>query len=256
MKSLKRILIVFLFFIAIISIYSCKKTGPQGPEGPDGPAGPLLTGNLKGHVFCFDQYGSTVLTNLTAIKDSLNGTTTIVHADTNGLYTFAGLTTGNYSFTISASGYGKSMVQNLQFLGGGDTYRDVKISQIPTYNVLTLTDSVAGTNVIVKGTLPADSKIRTVVVFVAGVSNVSSLPQYYLDYYTKNTTANGTTFSITIHQSDLNDLGIATGTTAYFAAYGAAVNFSTSSAYEDLVTGRTVFTAISSTPAFASAIVP
>ena len=256
MKRLKEIVTVLFLFAVVFSINSCKKEGAQGPAGPEGPAGPLLTGNLKGHVFCFDQYGSTVLTNLSGIKDSINGTTNVVHADSTGLYTFANLTTGNYTYTVTANGYGMNKVQNLQFVGGGDTYHDVKISQIPTFNVLTLTDSVAGTNVIVKGTLAADTKIRTVVVFIAGVSNVSCLPQYYLDYVSKNTTATGTTFSITIHQSDFNNLGLASGSTAYFAAYGAAVNFASSSEYEDMATGRTVFNAISSTPVIASVVVP
>jgi hypothetical protein len=257
MKNFREILRIALLFALVIVINSCKKEGLQGPQGVQGETGPLLTGNLKGHISCSDQYGNTVLINLAGMKDSLNGTSKVALTDSTGFYTFAGLTTGNYSFTITASGYGMTKVQNFQFVGGGDTYHDVKISQIPDFNVLTCTDSIAGTNVIVKGTLPADPKVRTVVVFVAGVSNVSSLPQYYLDYFSKNTTlVNPNNFAISIPQSDFINLGIASGSTAYFAVYGAAVNFSSSSAYEDMSTGRIVFTALSSTPAYTSIVVP
>jgi len=254
MKSLKEVITVLFLLVVIIGANSCKKVETTGPQGP---AGPSLTGNLKGHVYCYDQYGSTVLTDISGIKDSLNGTTKVVVTDTNGLYTFAGLTTGNYSFTITANGYGQSKVENIQFVGGGDTYHDVKLSQIPSFNVLTLTDTIIGTNVIIKGTLPTDTKIRSVILFVGNVSNVSALPQYYLDYFSKSTTATVlNSFSITIPQSDFIDLGIASGNKAYFAAYGAAAGFNTSSEYEDLATGRTVFTAISSTPATANVAVP
>ena len=256
MKSLKNYLNIFVIAVIVFGISSCKK-GDTGSEGPIGPAGPLLTGNLKGHVFCYDQYGNTVLINLKGIKDSINGTSNVVITDSTGYYSFANLSTGNYTFTIKASGYGNNEVKNLQFLGGGDTYHDVKLSQSPTFNVLTLTDSIAGANIIVKGTLPTDTRVRTVALFVGNVSNVSCLPLYYLNYFSKNTTAtNLNTFSITIPINSLYDLGIASGSTAYFAAYGAASNFASSSEYEDMSTGKTVFTALSSTPVNSNVVVP
>jgi hypothetical protein len=242
-------------------ISSCSKdsTATTGPAGPAGPTGPSLTGNLSGHISCYDQYGVPVLINLSKIgmTDSLNATH-VIHPDSTGAYTFAGLTTGNYTFYIHANGYGSTEVENLQFVGGGTTIHDVKISQIPNFNILTFYDSIApatDTAIYLKGTIPSDVQSRTVVVFV-GNSNVSSLPQNYLSYFYYNTSTTGTTFSIKIPQTTLNNLGFTSGSTVYFIAYGAASNFTSSSEYEDLATGRTVFTALGTPSSVVSVPVP
>jgi hypothetical protein len=95
-----------------------------------------------------------------------------------------------------------------------------------------------------------------VAIFVGNTSSVSSSPSTYLDYVSVNTKATGATFSVSIPKTTFNNLGIATGSTAYIAAYGAAVNFTSASEYEDMSTGRLVFNALSSTPATTNFIVP
>ena len=57
-------------------------------------------------------------------------------------------------------------------------------------------------------------------------------------------------------KNDLIALGLSSGQPVYFACHGAAMNFNNSSSYEDLNTGRTVFTAISANAAVQSALVP
>ena len=104
MKTNFNFLHLFLFLAIAIFVVSCTKE-ETATTGPAGPAGPSLSGSLKGHIFCYDQYGVPVLVNLSKIgmKDSLNGTNNVVHPDSTGAYTFSTLTTGNYSFTISAN---------------------------------------------------------------------------------------------------------------------------------------------------------
>ncbi|MGD0711909.1 MAG: carboxypeptidase-like regulatory domain-containing protein [Bacteroidales bacterium] len=261
MKNFRRILCLCLLSVIAVGISSCSKDNTT-TTGPAGPAGPSLKGDLKGHIFCYDQYGVPILGNLSliGIKDSMNGTTNVVHPDSTGAYTFSSLSTGNYSFTITASGYGTNMVQNIQFVGGGNLNHDVKISQIPSYYVGNLYDSIApaaDTLVFIKGALAtSDVQVRTVVVFVSNNINCSYQPQYYLDYFSANTTATGSNFSIKIPKTTFNNMGIASGSTAYVAAYGVAVNFASSSEYEDLSTGRTVFNALNTTPYTMNFIVP
>jgi hypothetical protein len=260
MKTNFNFLHLFLFLAIAIFVVSCTKE-ETATTGPAGPAGPSLSGSLKGHIFCYDQYGVPVLVNLSKIgmKDSLNGTNNVVHPDSTGAYTFSTLTTGNYSFTISANSYGMTEVENLQFVGGGTLIHDVKISQIPSFNVLTCYDSIApasDTNVYIKGTVPPDIQVRTIAIFVGSNSSVSSSPSTYLDYFSASTKATGTTFSIAIPKTTFNNLGIAAGSTAYIAAYGAAVNYTSASEYEDITTGRTIFNALSSTPYTTSFPVP
>jgi hypothetical protein len=59
-----------------------------------------------------------------------------------------------------------------------------------------------------------------------------------------------------VNPNDIHDLGITTGSTLYFAMYGAATTFASASNYQDLATGRTVYNAISTTPSMNSIVVP
>ena len=183
MKNYRRVLPLCLLLAIAFGISSCSKDS-TATTGPQGPAGPSLTGNLSGHISCYDQYGVPVLVNLGKIglTDSLNATH-VVHPDSTGAYTFAGLTTGNYTFYIHAIGYGSTEVENLQFVGGGTTIHDVKISQIPSFSILTFYDSLApstDTNIYLKGTIPADVQERTVVVFVGAILMFLLFPKIIL----------------------------------------------------------------------------
>jgi hypothetical protein len=123
--------------VALGSFSSCKKPkdGAMGPQGNQGPSGPSYTGNLVGHVDLFDVSGQKILTNLAGDSVSMDGTTNVAITDANGMYTFQNINTGNYNLTITRSSFGKTKIQNIQFLGIGDNYKDTKISKVPTINV-------------------------------------------------------------------------------------------------------------------------
>jgi hypothetical protein len=235
----------------------CSKTGPAGPSGPAGAAGPSLTGNLKGHVFQSDQYGAPILTGLAGIRDSLSPTNVAI-TDSNGFYKFMNLTTGDYNCTVAKAGYGTVIAQTIQLVGGGDLYRDLRIAQIPSFNITGATASVNGTtgNVDFVGTVAADSRTRSALMFVGKTSSASSNPATYQGVYSSTIRATNTTFTISLNPSDIHDLGISTGSTLYFSMYGAATTFASASNYQDLATGRTVYNAISTTPSMNSVIVP
>ena len=240
--------------VATLALGSCKKE-ETGPTGPQGPAGPSLTGNLQGFVSLYDQYGSPILSGLSGIHDSIDGSSNVAITDSTGKYSFSNLSTGTYNFTIADAGFGSNKVQYLQLVGGGILNRDVHLSKIPGFNVTTLTAGFGPVTDTLTATVTADTRARTFIVFVGSTSSTSAAPATYLDFYTKQVPANQTTFKILVQPSDLYNLGLTAGTTAYFAAYGAAANYNNSSTYEDLNTGRTVFNAISTTPATASAVV-
>jgi hypothetical protein len=257
MKTAKSINNIGLIVLIILMLNACKKDPEQGPTGPQGPSGTMLTGNLKGHIFLYDQYGSPILTGLANIKDSMDGTTKFALTDSAGKYIFPGLITGNYNFTVIKSGYGMSKVQNMSFLGGGDINRDIKISQIPSFNATSAT-ATATADVSISINYISDTRSRTFLVFVGKTASVSSLPANYLDVYTITAKA-GTitnTPALVIPAGDLYNLGISSGSTAYFAIYGAASNYTASSTFEDLTTGRSVYNAVSTTPATANVVVP
>jgi hypothetical protein len=253
--------ISYLMMIAItgcvVILAGCSKTGPAGPSGSTGAAGPALTGNLKGHIFQYDQYGGVIATGLAGIHDSINPTH-VAMTDSTGYYAFLGLGTGDYNFTVSKAGYGTNMVQGLQLIGGGDIYRDIKIAKIPNFNVtaVTATSNTTTGNIDFVGTVTTDTRARSAILYLGNSSAVSAVPVTFSNSYTGTIKANVTTFTISVNVNDIHDLGINTGSTLYCALYGASTTFASASSYEDYATGHTVYTAISTTPAANSIVMP
>jgi hypothetical protein len=247
--------IILMIFVFI----SCKKTGPAGPQGetgPTGPTGPNLMGTLQGFVQLFDQYGARIY----APQDStaLHVASTTALTDTNGKYTFT-LTTGTYDINVASRpgvNYGASVIQGLQFIGGGLLNRDAALSKIPSFSISTVyarDTAFPASNPVhyikVSGTVNVtDSKARTVVMFVNTTSDVSSNPLNYLYAYSPNNpaiAANSLTFSFLIKSDAIYLLtGLAPSQTAYIAVYPAAVNWDVTSSYLDYNTDRKIYNAI------------
>jgi hypothetical protein len=245
-----------LVFAATFLLFSgCKKE--TGPTGPQGPAGPALTGSLFGFIDLLDQYGNKQIAHNDSILVSLDGTGKTTYSDVNGKYRFDSLSTGVYNLTFSKAGYGNMRLLTQQFTGGGDVDRDTKMSAIPNFSVSALNVTVDTANVILSGSLSqSDTRLRTSVVFL-GTGPASSDPSNYALLYSKQTTnGNLNGFTIKIPLSDLQNAGFASGTTLYFAAYGASASFVSSSFYEDFSTGRNYFNALSSNASTASVVLP
>jgi len=256
----KKISIAFLVIGTISSLFfsACKKD-VAGPTGPQGPSGPAFTGSITGFVSLYDQYGTKLTTNVSNVKVSIDNTTQSSLTDNTGKYSFSSLGTGSYNLSITDSLYGADKVQNIALLTGQSNH-DVKLSAIPTFNLLSVTavDTVESSvnYVKVRGTVAADIKAREVVVFFGTASTVSSNPANYTLVYSKAIAANSSTFFVLIPVSDLYGAGLTTGSFAYFSAYPAAVSFSSTSSYEDLNTGKTVYNAIGTTPLAANISIP
>ena len=253
---MKKIQLITLLVFAVISLSNCKKDTVTGPTGAQGPAGPALTGNIKGYISTWDEFGGRILTNQAGDTVSIDGTTRKAITDSTGFYTLAGVSSGIYSISITKPGFGMNKVQNLQFVGGGDTYSNVKIAQPSTSNIAVLSDSTGALtgNITVYGTVTSSFQTRTFIIYVGNTASVSSSTANYLILYTKNVNPGATKISFVIPKTDLYDAGFGVGSTAYFAAYG--LGSTTASAYLDFTNGRTVYTTVSSTPATANVIVP
>jgi len=256
----------FFSMLALLGVLvlnsGCSKTGPAGPAGSTGPAGPSLSGGINGHIFLYDQYGATVLAGLAGTRDSIVGTNQVAVADSNGLYKFGGLNTGTYNFAVAKAGYGSELAQSVQLVGGGSAiYHDFKIAQIPNFSFSAVSAAINTTtnpgNIDITGTITADTRTRSAILYLGKTASVSSAPATYENYYTGNIKA-GTTTTITfsINPNDIHDLGINTGSTLYFAVYGAATTFASASVYQDYSTGHNVFTCISPTAANNSFVMP
>ena len=258
---LKKYFHVALIFGVITLLASCAKTGPTGPAGVAGPAGangapgPSYSGAISGHVILVDKYGTRVLTGLSSVAISINGGAPI-YADANGYY-IDSAKTGDYYIDATNAGYGATRINKFQYLS--DTLnRDVRLSAIPDFAPATISvvenSGTANPGDSVVLTFTADSRTRNFIVFVNSSSPVSNLPGNYLLVYTKTITPNQTRVAIFIPEQDFYDVGIASKATAYFAAYGYVIN--DVSVYEDFVTGRDVYNAISAASQTSSSSVP
>lgn len=235
---------------------ACSKDAESGSMGATGPAGPSLTGNLTGFVSLYDQYGAHILTMNDSIPVVLGDSAMVSYTDANGKYLFSGLQTGIYNIACAKSGFGSEEVNSLQFTGGGDLYRDIRLSAIPAFNVDSLTVTSNAGGLTVTGHIASDVQQRTILLFAGSTSGTSADPNAYLAVYNKAVMANQNNFIVQVPQGDLLAAGLTTGNTVYFAAYGATPNYNNASSYEDLGTGRMIYTAISSTPALGSGLVP
>jgi hypothetical protein len=249
--------------LSLMMFVACTKTGDTGPAGTTGatgPAGPSYTGAMVGHVVLFDQYGSKITTNLAGIQISLSNALNTV-TDANGYYVFANIPTGMYTVgahdTSTATVFGDFKFENVTFIK--DTLnRDLKLSATANFAPLTFTAIQKATNDSLVMTFAPDTRPRNVIVFVNSNATVNNSPANYLQAYTKaipaSTGTANTTVTIVVPAGDLYDLGITSGTTAYYAAYGYPVN--DASVYEDFTTGKNVYNALSMTSVTASATAP
>jgi len=214
------------------------------------------SGNIYGFISLDDQYGSPVTTGLSGATVTLNGKTTTTNS--SGMYTFNNQTAGEYTISVTQSGYGAINGATFQFTGGGNLDHDGKLSAIPNFNDSLLAVTGDADTITLSGTLSGNETRRTTVaVFVGNSSSTSSTPANYLRDYIVTTNNNSfNTFTLNIPVSDLTDLGFTAGQTVYFAVYGAATNFASTSDYEDLTTGREWYTALSTTPFTATSIMP
>jgi hypothetical protein len=244
--------------LVLILIVSCKKGGYGGRHGPSsgatGPAGPSLTGNMNGFVTLYDITGAKILINLK--NDSViltnNSTNAILRTvtDSTGKYLFSNITTGTYNIQISRNGYGTLLLEDVQFAGGGNEYKNGALSMVPISTVTSLAsvDTTINTvnNVKVRGVIPVSSGTSAVIIYISipGTSSASSNVTNFSSYYVVNIAAGNTGFYLDIPTANLYDLGFSSGNTVYFSAYMIGASTSSSS-YQDLGTGKSIFTAIS-----------
>lgn len=258
MKKLS-IVCVSLLLGGIVVFDSCTKTGPQGPAGPDGPTGPggpSLSGTLTGHIDLYDEYGGQQYGNASAAKAYLynaTGTTVLdsTNADSAGIYTINNISTGDYTMLFTAPGYGYLERIPFQFVGGGTVYSDAKLSQIPDFFVSSVNaDSInhITSNIIINCTLSSSSaKARELLVFIGSTSSVSSNPAIYLSVFPVTVGLNTTTVVIKIPLTEVYNSILVSGSVPYFAIYGATNGYNESSEYEDVNSGKIIYTALNAT---------
>ena len=260
MKKTK-MLFILVFGASSFGVFSsCSKTGSTGPSGAIGPAGPAYEGAIAGFVLLYDQYGKPTDVGLSGIQitlDSLENPIATTTTSSAGYYFFPKRTTGLYSMQAQSPSttpaYG-SVLGYFQYLADTLT-RIVTMSAQANFSASTVTmtsNSTLGSDSVYITLPAADAQARQVIVFVGNSSTVSN--SNYLYAITISVPANRTIVNTVIQASTLHDVGISSGGTVYLSVYGEPV--SDKSVYASDLTGQNVYTALSTSPVAASALVP
>lgn len=255
--------------VVVMFAVSCKKDGPTGATGATGPAGgPIMTGNIEGVVFIYDAGGVKQTSSALLAGDSIiltnnnNGAVYKTTTNSTGFYTFTNVPSGTYSFTVTKPDYGINKAFGFEFVGGGTTYKNFNLSQIPTTNVIavqTNTTIVSGSSptvisVQISGTVTTTLENTNEIIFISSTASVSGALGSYVSYFLSASSAGISGFGTNIAASTFYGLGFTSGSTVYLATYvyGGTVG----SNYTDPISGLNVYTALSSTPVIMSCIVP
>lgn len=251
---MKKLSIVLFALVSAALFNGCSKPGPTGPAGSTGPAGPSLSGSISGHVVLYDQYGAELAESKAGARvilyNSSNAVIDSVNSDATGLYTINNINTGTYTLVFRDTNFGQEIHQNFQFIGGGTLNVDGRMSRIPNFNITSIAaDSInhATQNVVISCNIAADLHQRTLLVFVGNSASVSSNTANYMVVAVAGVGPNKTNVVINIPLDNLYGAGFASASTAYFAVYGAAVGYNSTSSYEDYTTTRTIYNAITPT---------
>lgn len=241
---IKRFTFFPVILFLLLSAAACTKKGATGPAGPAGPAGTSATSGvceLNGHVSLYDQYGTRQFLGLKNVRLALrNGTFT--YADSTGFYIFPALASSGYTVTASASGYAATAYT--ANLASDTLYKDVKLSAIPTFQVVSMSayHNAGSANDSLILSFDADTRQRNCIVFASSLPTVSNQPGNYMLSYTHAIVANATRVQILVPATDLNGANIFYGQRVYYVAYSYVVN--DVSVYEDQNTGKNVYNAV------------
>jgi hypothetical protein len=241
------------------TITSCIKTGPIGLTGPQGAAGLAYIGAIAGYVSLFDQYGNPTDVGLNGINislDSLNNPISGAGTAANGYYILPNVYTGSYLISAQSSSttpaYGYNQV-SLQYLS--DTLiKNISMSAqadfAPTALAVATSTTLGVDSLYI--TIAPDTQVRNVIVFAGSSSTVSSTNYVYA--FPVNINANTTAATAVVPAVTLYNLGLASGSTVYFAVYGEPVE--DKSIYFNQYTGQNVYTALSAASVSGSGLVP
>ena len=201
----------------------------------------------------YDQYGSRVNTGLTNVQLTLKGGHSL-YCDSNGYYFFDSVTTGSYFISAGGPGLAATVLYNVPLVKD-TTYEEIKVSQLPAYNLNTIHASYTSPNAydVLSVSYAMDTRVRNCIIFASNRPGVSNQPGHYSLVYVKSMPANSGNISFLVPAQDLNEAGIFFGDKVYYAAYSYVVN--DMSVYNDAVTGDAIYNAVG-IPVIDSALCP
>ncbi|OIO23420.1 MAG: hypothetical protein AUJ54_01730 [Ignavibacteria bacterium CG1_02_37_35] len=248
-----------IFFLSSITIllmfYGCDKF--KGKDGQDGISAPILTGDLIGYVYLYDDNSGNRLVDNGGILVTVEGENMVTTTSSDGRWIFTGLATGTYTIAFSKADYGTKKAVGLQFVGGGQVfYGSEQLYKIPSFTLTGLSAIASVSQVTIAGNLTGLlPKQIGVMLFFGTTSSVTADPKDYIVEANVLGFADGqTTFSGFMTGAWFYKNGFNAGQIVYVVAYAVS---SPSNRYLDIATGKYYYTGINPTPSnVVSVVVP
>jgi hypothetical protein len=247
-----KVLSVFAAALFLVVLTQCN----FGPAGPTGPTGPKLTGTMTGFAILVRSNGGQPA-NRDSVMVTIDSTTFKAMTDSTGEWSIPEVTTGTYNLSYTRNGYSSNKSIQVQFTGGGTKdIGTVFLCQAPSFSVKALsqlstvrTDSTTAHLEVrlTDSTVAGPYMPYRVFLFLGTDSTVSSDPAHYKSVisYTMSFQNGVDSTTIRLTPSTFASNGFAAGDQVFIAAYTANAGTNNSS-YLDPVTGRVVYTNLSS----------
>lgn len=123
--------IFFILFCVFIAV-SCKKDDPEVPE----PLAPeVTTGQLKGTVRQYNQFGTAYTSGLNTATVSIDSSNTFCITDNKGFYSLPNMSSGTYTLSIKKPGCGLIKIMDIQYKFSDTLSYNVDIADKPTFQI-------------------------------------------------------------------------------------------------------------------------
>ena len=249
-------------FGAAVLLTGCKgKDGDPGPagaagatgtQGPAGTSGQNLVGNIVGFVNSVDESG--VQLSKAGVLVTVDGSTPAITAtsDADGRFTLNNVRNGTYNLTFTRVGYSTFRRLGVGHVGGDQAtfLGTATLSQVSSQTVSSFTNgapSPTAVNVNLTVNSPTPTTNFRVAFFASTLPNPTPATGTFVTSFTLGTGGgpiNSYSTTLGINRASFNNVGFASGTTVYLAAFGSTSFFAS---YVDLATGRVVFPTFNTT---------
>lgn len=123
--------IVFIVLCIFISV-SCKKDEPKVPE----PLAPeVTTGQLKGTVRQYNEFGTAHTSGLNTTTVSIDSSNAFCITDNNGFYSFPNMSSGTYTLSIKKPSCGLIKIMDIHYKFSDTLSYNVDIADKPTFQI-------------------------------------------------------------------------------------------------------------------------
>ena len=123
-----------LAILCIFALSACKKEDKQvEPAIPQTPV--IATGNLKGKVYHYDQFGTAYTNGLNTTTVSIEGKNYATITDTAGRFTISGVSSNTYTLIFKKPGCGMIKLEDIEYKVEDTLTYTAGVADIPVFTI-------------------------------------------------------------------------------------------------------------------------